>query len=142
MVPDADRVLADLMGRDPERRREWEARFKLADDPRITKVGRFLRHTSLDEVPQLWNVIRGEMSLVGPRPVLLAERASYGAALADYAKVRPGLTGLWQVSGRNATTYRCRIRLNGWYVQKHCLGLDLLLLARTFKVLVTRAGAS
>ena len=114
----------------------------LADAGRyITPVGRFLRRTSLDELPQLLNVVRGEMSLVGPRPIVEAEIAKYGEVYADYCRVRPGITGLWQVSGRNNTTYAERVNLDRYYVTNWCIWMDLWILARTFPVVLTGYGA-
>jgi exopolysaccharide production protein ExoY len=131
MYPDADARLDELLRSDPARRAEWEATQKLRDDPRITPVGRLLRCTSLDELPQLVNVIRGEMSLVGPRPKPLAERELYGVALGTVLSVRPGLTGLWQISGRNDTTFGQRIALDVRYVETRTLGGDLVICLRT-----------
>ncbi|MEG2005568.1 MAG: sugar transferase, partial [Bilophila sp.] len=106
MVSDAEKVLQDCLANNPEKRKEWEADQKLRDDPRITRVGAFLRRTSLDELPQLWNVLCGEMSLVGPRPIVREEVERYGAVFSAYKRVRPGITGLWQVSGRNDLSYK------------------------------------
>ena len=110
-------------------------------DSYITKSGAFLRKTSLDELPQLINVVRGEMSLVGPRPIVEAEIAKYGEVYADYCRVRPGITGLWQVSGRNNTTYEERVNLDRYYVTNWCIWMDLWILARTFPVVLTGYGA-
>ncbi|RMD88924.1 MAG: sugar transferase [Alphaproteobacteria bacterium] len=131
MVPDAEARLEALLASDPLLRAEWRAGFKLTRDPRVTRLGRFLRKTSLDELPQLWNVLRGEMSLVGPRPVPRAELAAYGGYAWAYLECRPGLTGLWQVSGRNDTSYEERIRLDVSYLARAGLGTDLAILART-----------
>ena len=125
----------------PDLRDEWERDRKLKHDPRITRVGRFLRKSSLDELPQLINVVRGEMSLVGPRPIVEAEIAKYGEVYADYCRVRPGITGLWQVSGRNNTTYEERVSLDRYYVTNWCIWMDLWILARTFPVVLTGYGA-
>jgi lipopolysaccharide/colanic/teichoic acid biosynthesis glycosyltransferase len=143
MVIDAEAVLNRLLQADPEARREWALRRKLRRDPRVTPVGRFLRASSLDELPQLLNVLRGEMSLVGPRPVLASELAEhYGASgTAHYLAVRPGLTGLWQVSGRSDTSYRQRVQLDIAYVRQISLGLDLLILLRTAWVVLVGRGA-
>ena len=100
----------------PEAREEWERDFKLKDDPRITKIGRFLRKTSLDELPQLWNVLVGDMSLVGPRPIVKDEIVKYGTYINDFYLVPPGITGVWQVSGRSDTTYDERVQMDSWYV--------------------------
>lgn len=142
MVPDADLRLAELLERDPAARAEWEATRKLRRDPRITSVGRFLRASSLDELPQLINVLKGEMSLVGPRPVQQAElNAFYGAAASYYRSVRPGLTGLWQVSGRNDTSYAERVALDVHYVAEATLLDDLRILLRTPLAVLRRRGA-
>ena len=134
MVPDADRVLREMLDRDPALKAEWLRNHKLQVDPRITAVGRFLRKTSLDELPQLWNILRGDMSLVGPRPVVLDELTRYGRCASRYLSVRPGLTGLWQVSGRNHTSYRRRVALDVYYVRHQSVWLDLNIVARTVKV--------
>ncbi|QDQ26613.1 exopolysaccharide biosynthesis protein [Chitinimonas arctica] len=141
MHPDAERRLADLLARDADAKREWERDFKLKRDPRVTVLGEFLRKSSLDELPQLWNVLRGEMSLVGPRPIVAEELARYGAFDADYIAVRPGITGLWQVSGRNDTTYDERVRLDSHYVRNWSLALDCRILFRTLHVVIARQGA-
>ena len=142
MVPDSDRVLQDLLARDPEAARNWALNRKLRDDPRITRLGRVLRATSLDELPQLLNVLRGEMSFVGPRPVVEEElRQHYGAAAADYMAVRPGITGLWQVSGRSDTSYEQRVALDRRYVQELSLRNDIVILARTVPAVLLRRGA-
>jgi lipopolysaccharide/colanic/teichoic acid biosynthesis glycosyltransferase len=141
MVDNADRVLEKCLSRDESLRREWEAQHKLRDDPRVTPLGRILRKTSLDELPQLWNVLRGEMSLVGPRPIVKAEVDKYATAYQQYIEVRPGLTGLWQVSGRNEATYEQRVRLDTYYVRNWSLWLDLYILCRTITVVVCCKGA-
>ena len=141
MVPDAESVLKELLARDPEARREWETDFKLRDDPRITPVGKFLRSTSLDELPQLINVLTGEMSLVGPRPIVTDEIARYGAAFHDYTRCRPGITGVWQVSGRNDTGYRRRVHLDQQYARQSTLGGDIAILLRTPVAVLRRSGA-
>ena len=141
MVPDADRVLREMLERSPEIKAEWLRNHKLKIDPRITPVGRFLRRTSLDELPQLWNVICGDMSLVGPRPVVLDELIRYGRFAPKYLSVRPGLTGLWQVNGRNNTSYRRRVALDVYYVRRQNIWLDLQILARTVKVVFGDRGA-
>ncbi len=141
MVRDADRRLAEYLECHPELREEWERDQKLKNDPRITRVGKFLRKTSLDELPQLWNVLRGEMSLVGPRPIVEEEVRRYGPLFALYTKVRPGLTGLWQVSGRNDTTYAERVAMDAYYVRNWSPWLDLYILARTVWVVLFGKGA-
>ncbi len=141
MVKDADAQLAAYLERHPELRAEWERDHKLKDDPRVTWIGRFLRRTSLDELPQLWNILRGEMSLVGPRPIVRDEVVKYGVHYELYGKVRPGLSGLWQVSGRNDTTYGERVALDCYYVRNWSVWLDLVVLARTVRVVLLGKGA-
>lgn len=141
MVPDADRVLRDLLTQHPELMAEWLRDHKLRHDPRVTAVGRFLRRTSLDELPQLWNVIRGEMSMVGPRPVIREELLRYGRCAGIYLSARPGVTGLWQVNGRNNTDYRRRVVLDVYYVRRQNLFLDLYILLRTSYVVLGGSGA-
>lgn len=141
MVPDAERVLLHLLENDPAARAEWQRDFKLKNDPRITGVGAFLRKTSLDELPQLFNVLRGEMSLVGPRPIVQGELNRYGRAARWYLAVRPGMTGLWQVSGRNDTDYVRRVALDTYYVRAQSLALDFVILLMTIRVVVAGRGA-
>jgi lipopolysaccharide/colanic/teichoic acid biosynthesis glycosyltransferase len=144
MRPDADRLLAELLARDPVARAEWETARKLRRDPRVTPVGRVLRATSLDELPQLINVLWGDMSLVGPRPVVQDELEQHyvpAAAAADYLSVRPGLTGPWQVSGRSDMLYEDRVALDAAYARNPSLRKDLALLAYTVVVVVRRRGA-
>lgn len=140
MVPDAATRLEAHLAADPAARAEWAAGCKLARDPRVTRAGRFLRRTSLDELPQLLNILRGEMSLVGPRPVTPAELARYGAALRAYTALRPGLTGLWQVSGRSATSYGERVALDAAYARGLGPWLDLRIMAATVRVVLRRSG--
>ncbi len=141
MVRNSSEVLEQLLRDDPLARAEWERDRKLRNDPRITPIGHFLRKTSLDELPQLFNVLRGEMNFVGPRPVTLDEVQRYGARKRHYLSVKPGLTGLWQVSGRNNTTYAQRVQFDTDYVEKRNPLMDLWIVSRTVKVLVTRDGA-
>jgi Undecaprenyl-phosphate galactose phosphotransferase WbaP len=142
MVIDSQARLEDLLANDPAARAEWDATRKLKNDPRITRIGRFLRSTSLDELPQLINVLRGEMSLVGPRPVQEAEiDRYYGASAAHYMAVRPGITGLWQVSGRSETSYESRVALDVSYVSRPSLLADLSILLRTPVAVLSRRGA-
>ncbi|HZH28757.1 MAG TPA: undecaprenyl-phosphate galactose phosphotransferase WbaP [Azospirillaceae bacterium] len=141
MVPNAEAALQELLDRDPAARAEWDATLKLKNDPRITPVGHFLRRTSLDELPQLFNVLRGEMSLVGPRPMLLEEPPKFGADIVYYYEVDPGITGLWQVSGRNDVDYKRRVQLNSWYVRNWSLWYDITILLKTVRVVLTRDGA-
>jgi UDP-galactose-lipid carrier transferase len=141
MVPDADGILADLLARDPNAAAEWQATQKLRRDPRVTPIGRFLRKTSLDELPQLLNVLRGEMSLVGPRPIVTSETRFYGEYIDDYYAIRPGVTGLWQVSGRSDTTYEQRVQLDVWYVRNWTLWRDIIILLKTLPIVMLRRGA-
>jgi exopolysaccharide production protein ExoY len=141
MCRDADARLAELLATDPEARAEWEASRKLRRDPRLHVLGDFLRKTSLDELPQLLNVIRGDMSIVGPRPVVRDEGAYYGRHFDVYMAVRPGITGLWQVSGRSDTTYDERVALDVEYVRTRSFFGDLAIVARTVGVLLSREGA-
>jgi lipopolysaccharide/colanic/teichoic acid biosynthesis glycosyltransferase len=141
MQVNADELLRKALAEDGALREEWLRHRKLRRDPRITRVGRFLRKMSLDELPQLWNVLRGEMSLVGPRPIVQEEVAAYGQNFSLYCRVTPGLTGLWQVSGRNAVSLHDRVRLDSYYVRNWSPWLDLHILARTAKVVLTGQGA-
>jgi len=141
MVKDADARLKGFLDKNPERRREWEASFKLKDDPRVTRVGRFLRKTSLDEFPQIINVLKGEMSLVGPRPIVEAEIEKYGDAYDRFSRMTPGMTGLWQVSGRSDTGYEERVALDSFYAQSWSVWLDLYILYKTAGVVLHGKGA-
>ncbi|MFY0594809.1 MAG: sugar transferase [Cognatishimia sp.] len=123
--------LQDLLRNDPNLRAEWRMRQKLKCDPRVTRFGRFLRQTNLDELPQIWNVIKGDMSLVGPRPVTMQELHKYGDAHVAYEAVRPGITGLWQVSGRNELSYQKRVELDEHYVRYLSFAGDLRILFKT-----------
>jgi exopolysaccharide production protein ExoY len=141
MVVDAEAALAHTLATDPQARREWARDFKLRNDPRITPLGRFLRKSSLDELPQLFNVIAGDMSLIGPRPIVTDEIGRYGAAFADYTACRPGLTGLWQVSGRNDIDYAERVAIDRRYAHTRSFWGDLAILFRTVGVVLRRSGA-
>ncbi len=141
MAVNADALLEHHLARDPELRAEWDRTHKLKRDPRVTLIGRFLRKTSLDELPQLWNVLRGEMSLVGPRPIIQSEVERYGKYFEQYCRVTPGVTGLWQVSGRNHTTYRLRTQIDDYYVRNWGISLDLYILLRTLKTVLLTEGA-
>ena len=141
MVPNAQAVLADYLYTHPAARAEWERDFKLKDDPRITRVGAFLRKTSLDELPQLINVFKGEMSLVGPRPIIQAEVPKYGQYIHDFYLVPPGITGMWQVNGRSDTTYEERVEMDSWYVRNWSVWIDMVYLLKTVKVVLLRKGA-
>lgn len=141
MIADADRVLAQVLANDPAARAEWARDFKLKNDPRITPVGAFLRKTSLDELPQLWNVLKGEMSMVGPRPVVTEELGRYNDQVGYYLEARPGMTGLWQISGRNDVDYGDRVNLDAWYVKNWSLWYDIVILLKTVKVVLGKSGA-
>ncbi len=141
MVVNADKVLQDILENDENARVEWSRDFKLKNDPRITKIGDFLRKSSMDEIPQLYNVLRGDMSMVGPRPIVNAERAYYGENLKDYLSIRPGITGLWQISGRNDVSYEQRVALDCWYAQNWSLWNDIVIIFKTTFVVLKRKGA-
>jgi len=142
MYQDADYRLNKMLQEDKNIRREWESNFKLKNDPRITKVGKFLRRTSLDELPQIFNVLRGDMHFVGPRPVLQEEIEQYYKEDAEYYYiVKPGITGLWQVSGRSDTDYEFRVSTDKWYVLNWSLWLDITILIKTIKVVLQKEGA-
>ncbi len=141
MVADADAKLREWLARDPVLREEWERDHKLRHDPRVTRMGRFLRKTSLDELPQLLNVVMGDMSLVGPRPIVADEVKKYGAVFDEYCRVRPGITGLWQISGRNNTTYAERVSFDHYYINNWSVWMDIWILTRTIPVVLTGYGA-
>lgn len=141
MHPDAERLLSKYLQSNPDLQAEWEKTYKLRNDPRITRIGRFLRKTSLDELPQLWNVLRGEMSLVGPRPIVDAEVSKYSKTYELYKRVTPGITGLWQVSGRNDTSYEDQVALDAYYVRNWSVWMDLVILARTVDAVIFSRGA-
>jgi lipopolysaccharide/colanic/teichoic acid biosynthesis glycosyltransferase len=141
MVKNADHKLAELLRRDPEARREWNETMKLRNDPRVHRLGAFLRKTSLDELPQFFNVLRGEMSVVGPRPIVDAEIPRYGDAFSLYAKVKPGITGIWQVSGRNDVSYVHRVAMDADYVRNRSFLRDLGIIAATVGIMIRRRGA-
>jgi exopolysaccharide production protein ExoY len=141
MVVDAERILEDYLATDDALRAEWNETRKLKCDPRITAVGRFLRKTSLDELPQVWNVLKGQMSLVGPRPVVSDELPLYGSATAVYLACLPGITGLWQVSGRNDISYESRVSLDVEYAENWSLAQDFKILFLTIPVALGKRGA-
>lgn len=141
MVTDADKRLKDLLSSDPVAAEEWAKDQKLRNDPRITGVGRFLRKTSLDELPQLLNILKGEMSLVGPRPVVSNEALKYGSDFISYASCLPGVTGLWQISGRNDTTYAERVALDVKYANERSFFMDLKILVLTIPAVLFSSGA-
>ena len=141
MVMNSQQRLEEVLATDPKAREEWENDFKLKNDPRITAIGNFLRKTRLDELPQLFNVLQGDMSLVGPRPVVPDELPRYGALTQKYLSARPGMTGLWQVSGRNDVTYRERVSLDCYYIENWKLHTDFVLMLKTVTVIFHGKGA-
>lgn len=141
MVVNSKEVLDELLRTDPEARAEWEKDFKLKNDPRITKIGAFIRKTSLDELPQLFNVLKGEMSLVGPRPIVADELERYQDDVEYYLMAKPGMTGLWQVSGRNDVDYNTRVYFDSWYVKNWSLWNDIAILFKTVNVVLKKDGA-
>jgi len=141
MKHDSAAMLEYFLRTDAAAASEWAATRKLRNDPRVTRVGAFLRQTSLDELPQLFNVLRLEMSLVGPRPIVDNEIEHYGDNIAYYYATRPGLTGLWQISGRSSTTYRQRVQLDTWYVKNWTLWQDVVIIAKTVPAVLKRTGA-
>lgn len=141
MVPNADEILEKCLSENPVLLQEWETNHKLKNDPRVTKIGRFLRKTSLDELPQLFNIFSGEMSLVGPRPIVEDEVRFYKDSFKLYTQVLPGLTGLWQISGRSNTSYERRVLLDNYYIRHWSIWMDFHILARTVWVVIKRVGA-
>jgi exopolysaccharide production protein ExoY len=141
MLPDSDDLLSSFIDSDPAARSQWDAYQKLDDDPRTTPFGRFIRKSSLDELPQFWNVLKGDMSLVGPHPCLLEQEPRYGKYWQLYCAMKPGITGLWQVSGRNRLSYADRVRMDVRYVQEWSLWLDLKIMVKTALVVLTGHGS-
>ena len=141
MVPNAEEVLEQLFERQPELRVEWLLEHKLKNDPRVTRFGSFIRKFSLDELPQLWNVIKGDMSLVGPRPIVRDEIRRYRRTIRHYFSVRPGITGLWQVSGRSDVQYSRRVAMDRTYARRSSLTFDFWILLKTVRVVFMRSGA-
>jgi exopolysaccharide production protein ExoY len=141
MVPDADKKLQAVLDSDPAARLEWDRTQKLTNDPRVTTLGKIIRSLSIDELPQLMNIIRGDMSVVGPRPIPLYERSKYGEDFIHYCSVRPGLTGLWQTSGRSNTTYAERIELDKKYVETQSFWGDFMIILKTFPAVILSIGA-
>jgi len=141
MVVDAEERLARLLAVDELARQEWLQDHKLRDDPRVTPLGSFLRRSSLDELPQLFNVLRGQMSIVGPRPIVQAEVARYGRRFTSYCAVRPGITGLWQVSGRNDVSYRRRVACDVLYARRKSLGRDVFIIIWTVPAVLKGQGS-
>ena len=141
MARDAEARLADVLANDPQAHEEWERDHKLKNDPRVSRTGRFLRQSSLDELPQLFNVLRGEMRLVGPRPIVEAEIVRYGRRFRHYCAVKPGMTGLWQVSGRNDVEYRSRVAMDCLYARRRNPMLDAWVLISTIPAVLRRRGS-
>ena len=137
----ADKRLSTILEENPEMKKEWESKFKLKDDPRITPLGKFLRRTSLDELPQFWNVICGEMAIIGPRPIVKSEMHYYGKNFKIFTRVKPGITGLWQVSGRSNTSYESRVNLDMYYVNNWSIWMDYFIFLKTIKEVLIRNGA-
>jgi lipopolysaccharide/colanic/teichoic acid biosynthesis glycosyltransferase len=137
MVSNAEQLLTT----DPQMRSLFDQKFKIDDDPRVTPFGKFLRCTSLDELPQLFHVIQGKMSLIGPRPIIEREREKYAIYVGKLLSVRPGLSGLWQVAGRSDTTYADRVLLDMYYIDNRGFVLDLKIFLKTFSAVIKRAGA-
>jgi exopolysaccharide production protein ExoY len=142
MYPDADKKLQEILDQDPKLKEEWDIYFKLKDDPRISSIGKFLRKTSLDEFPQFWNILRGDLSVVGPRPVTEEEVQKYfGEKANKILSVRPGLTGIWQTSGRSLLTFEERIQLEESYVDRQSFKLDILIICKTIPAMFISKGA-
>lgn len=141
MCVNSAEVLEEYLAQNPQARAEWNKTHKLRNDPRITRIGVFLRRYSLDELPQFWNVLLGQMSLVGPRPIVAAEVEKYGDGFSCYCRVKPGLTGLWQVSGRSGLTYPERVALDCTYVERWSLRKDAVILLKTFSTVINQDGA-
>ncbi|NER21010.1 MAG: sugar transferase [Symploca sp. SIO1B1] len=140
MVTNADEMLSDMMADSPALREEFEDNFKLKQDPRITRIGKFLRYTSLDEFPQFWNVLKGDMSVVGPRPLVPEELPKYGRYMDKVLTIRPGITGLWQVSGRNDIPYQRRVQIDVYYVNFKNFWMDIWLIVKTIGVMIFPRG--
>lgn len=141
MVDNADELLDTYLRKNPELAEEWKKNQKLKNDPRLTRAGRFLRKTSLDELPQILNIIQGDMTLVGPRPIVESEKEKYGRFFDEYCEVRPGLTGLWQTSGRNDTTYSQRVAYDHYYINHWTIWLDFWIMGKTIPVALIGRGA-
>ena len=141
MVPNAKEKLQEYLKNNPEAKIEWDKYFKLKNDPRITKIGKIIRKTSIDELPQFINVLKGEMSWVGPRPIIKDEIHYYGKYIKDYYAVLPGITGMWQVSGRSDTGYKDRVSLDVWYVRNWSIWIDITLICKTIKTVFCGKGA-
>lgn len=143
MEPGTDHLLHDYLSKNLEAKAYWDRYFKLPNDPRVqTRTARFIRKASIDELPQLWNVLKGDMSLVGPRPILENEISAYGDRIEEYISVRPGITGLWQASGRAGTSFKRRIVWDSWYVRNWSLWGDIVIILKTVQAVLSRSGAS
>lgn len=140
MVVGAEQILASYLEANPEAAEQWRRDHKLRNDPRVTRWGKFLRKSSLDELPQIWNVLRGDMSFVGPRPIVVEELERYGAQISSYTALRPGITGLWQVSGRNDTTYDERVQMDVTYYDTASLSMDIRIILQTGSSVLNRTG--
>jgi len=141
MATNSAELLQKLLQSDPVAKAEWEASQKLRNDPRVTRIGRILRETSLDELPQLFNVLKGDMSLVGPRPIVDDEIPRYSHRISAYKRVRPGVTGMWQVNGRSDTSYAARVKFDSYYVRNWSVFLDVRILFKTIGVVLKRDGS-
>jgi len=141
MYKDADERLAKILAENPELKKEWDENFKLKNDPRVTPLGKIMRKTSLDELPQFVNVLRGEMAVIGPRPIVEKEVAYYGPHYEVFSRVKPGITGFWQVSGRSDTTYERRIELDMYYINNWTIWLDYYIFLKTIKEVLICRGA-
>ena len=141
MVKNADMILEEYLNTHEDEKKEWQKNFKLKNDPRVTKIGKIIRKTSIDELPQLWNVLIGDMSLVGPRPLLPNEVERYSSYIEDYKLVLPGLTGVWQVSGRSDTTFEERVIMDSWYIHNWSVWIDIVYLLKTVLVVMKSKGA-
>lgn len=143
MEPGTDHLLEEYLANNPEAKAHWDRYFKLPDDPRVqTRTSRFIRKASIDELPQLWNVLKGEMSLVGPRPILESEIEAYGDRIEEYISVRPGITGLWQACGRNGNSFSRRVKWDSWYVRNWTIWGDIIIILKTVQIVLKRSGAS
>lgn len=143
MEPGSDHLLWKHLEENPDAKAHWDRYLKLPDDPRVqTRTAKFIRKASIDEIPQLWNVLKGEMSLVGPRPILPDEVDAYGDKYREYIALKPGITGIWQVSGRNGTSFRRRILWDGWYMHNRSLWGDIVIILKTIAAVLNRSGAS
>ena len=141
MYQGADAALETMLENNPQMRKEWQKNFKLENDPRITPLGKLLRKTSLDELPQFWNVLKGDIAIIGPRPIVEEEKHYYGERFKIFSAVKPGITGLWQVSGRNELDYEERVNLDVFYVTNWRLWMDYYIFLKTFIIVLSRRGA-